>query len=212
MRTGTTPQGLRYAVRQNGRAVAFCALTIGCGTRNEEGYPAGIAHFIEHTLFRGTRRKSANVINGYLDKLGGELNAYTTKEEIVLHATVLKEDWKKAAGLLFELATEATFPKDEIETERGVVLDEIISYKDNPAEDVYDRFEGMLFEGTALETPILGTTASVKKIKADMLHRFVAEHFVPTNMVLSVVADIDEAQLEKQILKMSDHVFSQSNR
>ena len=212
MRTGTTPQGLRYAVRQNGRAVAFCALTIGCGTRNEEGYPAGIAHFIEHTLFRGTRRKSANVINGYLDKLGGELNAYTTKEEIVLHATVLKEDWKKAAGLLFELATEATFPKDEIETERGVVLDEIISYKDNPAEDVYDRFEGMLFEGTALETPILGTTASVKKIKADMLHRFVAEHFVPANMVLSVVADIDEAQLEKQIMKMSDHVFSQSNR
>ena len=212
MTTGTSPQGLRYAVRRSGRAVAFCALTIGCGTRDEKGYPAGIAHFVEHTMFRGTRRKSANVINGYLDKLGGELNAYTTKEEIVLHATVLKEDWKKAAGLLFELATEATFPKDEIETERGVVLDEIISYKDNPAEDVYDRFEGMLFEGTALETPILGTTASVKKIKADMLHRFVAEHFVPANMVLSVVADIDEAQLEKQIMKMSDHVFSQSNR
>ena len=208
MTTGTTPQGLRYAIRRSGRAVAFCALSIGCGTRDEEGYPAGIAHFVEHTMFRGTRRKSAAVINGYLDKLGGELNAYTTKEEIVLHATVLKEDWKKAARLLFELATEATFPAGEIETERGVVLDEIISYKDNPAEDVYDRFETLLFQGHPLETPILGTAASVKKIKPAMLHRFVAEHFVPSKMVLSVVADIDEALLEKDILKIASTVFS----
>jgi predicted Zn-dependent peptidase len=187
---------------------------MGCGTRDEKGYPAGIAHFVEHTMFRGTRRKSAAVINGYLDKLGGELNAYTTKEEIVLHATVLKEDWKKAAGLLFELATEATFPEAEIETERGVILDEIISYKDNPAEDVYDRFETLLFEGTPLETPILGTTASVKKIKADMLRRFVKENFVPSKMVLSVVADIDEAELEKQVLKMAERieVFSLANK
>ena len=214
MTTGTTPQGLRYAVRRSGRAVAFCALTMGCGTRDEKGYPAGIAHFVEHTMFRGTRRKSAAVINGYLDKLGGELNAYTTKEEIVLHATVLKEDWKKAAGLLFELATEATFPEAEIETERGVILDEIISYKDNPAEDVYDRFETLLFEGTPLETPILGTTASVKKIKADMLRRFVKENFIPSKMVFSVVADIDEAELEKQVLKMAEGIeaFSLANK
>ena len=164
MTTGTSPQGISYAVRRSGRAVAFCALTIGCGTRDEGSYPAGIAHFTEHTLFRGTRRKSAAVISGYLDKLGGELNAYTTKEEIVLHATVLKEDWKKAVRLLLELATEATFPEDEVETERGVVLDEIISYKDNPAEDVYDRFESLLFEGSPLSTPILGSCASVKKL------------------------------------------------
>lgn len=206
MTTGTTPQGLRYAVRRSGRAVAFCALTMGCGTRDEKGYPAGIAHFVEHTMFRGTRRKSAAVINGYLDKLGGELNAYTTKEEIVLHATVLKEDWKKAAGLLFELATEATFPETEIETERGVILDEIISYKDNPAEDVYDRFETLLFEGSPLETPILGKTASVKKIKADMLRRFVKENFIPSKMVFSVVADIDEKLLEKEVLKMAERL------
>lgn len=211
MTTGTSPQGLRYAVRRSGRAVAYCALSIGCGTRDEAGYPAGIAHFVEHTMFRGTFRKSAAVINGYLDKLGGELNAYTTKEEIVLHATVLKEDWKKAAGLLFELATEATFPENEIETERGVVLDEIISYKDNPAEDVYDRFETLLFEGSPLSTPILGTAASVKKIKAEMLRKFVKEKFIPEKMVLSVVADIEENVLEKDVLKMIEHVFSQSH-
>ena len=200
MTTGTSPQGLSYAVRRSGRAVAFCALTIGCGTRDEGSYPAGIAHFTEHTLFRGTRRKSASAIGSYLDKLGGELNAYTTKEEIVLHATVLKEDWKKAVKLLLELATEATFPADEVETERGVVLDEIISYKDNPSEDVYDRFESLLFEGSPLATPILGTCASVKKITPEMLRRFVAEKFVPSRMVLSVVADIDESVLEKNLL------------
>ena len=202
MTTGTSPQGFRYAVRRSGRAVAYCALSIGCGTRDEAGYPAGIAHFVEHTLFRGTRRKSAAVINGYLDRLGGELNAYTTKEEVVLHATVLKEDWQKAARLLLELATEATFPEAEIETERGVVLDEIISYKDNPAEDVYDRFETLLFEGSPLSTPILGTAASVRKITPDMLRRFVAEKFIPSRMVFSVVADIDEAVLEKDVLRL----------
>ena len=208
MRSGVSPEGLRYAVRQSGRAVAYCALSIGCGTRDEAGYPAGIAHFVEHTLFRGTRRKSAAVINGYLDKLGGELNAYTTKEEIVLHATVLKEDLGKAARLLFELATEATFPDREVETERGVVLDEIISYKDNPAEDVYDRFEGLLFAGSPLSTPILGTAASVKKITPEMLRLFVAERFTPDRMVLSIVADIDEAKLEKQVLKWFHAIFS----
>ena len=202
MRSGVSKEGVRYAVRRSGRSVAYCALTIGSGTRNEGKYPAGIAHFVEHTLFRGTRRKSAGVISSYLDRLGGELNAYTTKEEIVLHATVLKEDLGKAARLLFELATEATFPDKEIETERGVVLDEIISYKDNPAEDVYDRFEELLFAGHPLATPILGTQASVKKITPEMLRRFVREQFVPEKMVFTVVADIDEAKLEKQVLKL----------
>ena len=121
MKSGVSKEGIRYAVRQSGRSVAYCALTIGCGTRYEGRYPAGIAHFVEHTLFRGTSRKSAAVITGYLDRLGGELNAYTTKEEIVLHATVLKEDLGKAARLLFELATEATFARDASELCPGAV-------------------------------------------------------------------------------------------
>lgn len=211
MITGTSLQGLRYAVRQSGRAVAYCALTIGAGTRDEAPYPAGIAHFVEHNLFRGTRRKSAAVISSYLDRLGGELNAYTTKEEIVLHATVLKEDLPKASRLLFELATESTFPDSEIETERGVVLDEIISYKDNPAEDVYDRFESLLFEGSPLDRPILGTRATVKRITPEMLRRFVTEKFIPSRMVFTVVADIEEKKLEKQVLKLIDDVFPQGN-
>ena len=208
MRTGTAPCGLRYGVRRGGSAVGYCALSIRCGTRDENGFGSGIAHFVEHTIFRGTTNKSASVIAGYLDRLGGELNAYTTKEEIVLHATVLKEDLGKAARLLFELATEPTFPDDEIETERGVVLDEIISYKDNPAEDVYDKFEGMLFEGHPLGRPILGTTASVKKITPEDLRRFVRTFFTPDRMAFTVVAPIDEKVLEQRVLKLVAKLFS----
>lgn len=211
IRCGTAPSGVKYALRRSSGQVAWCALSIGAGTRDEAGFPAGIAHFTEHNIFRGTSRKSAKVISSYLDRLGGELNAFTTKEEIVLHATVLREDLPKAIGLLFELATDSVFPEDEIETERGVVLDEIISYKDNPAEDVYDKFESMLFEGHPLSTPILGTSASVKKIKPEMLRRFVKEKFIPSRMALSVVADTDLERLEKQILKSINNVFPQGN-
>ena len=207
MRNGTAPCGLRYAVRRSGSAVGYCALSIRCGTRDEAGFPNGIAHFTEHTMFRGTAHKSASVIGSYLDRLGGELNAYTTKEEIVIHATVLKEDLGKAARLLFELATEATFPDGEIETERGVVLDEIISYKDNPFEDVYDKFEGLLFEGHPLGQPILGTTASVKRIKPEDLRRFVKTFFIPERMAFTVVADIDEKVLEKRVLGLAEKLF-----
>ena len=209
MRSGTAPCGLRYGVRRGGSAVGYCALSIRCGTRDENGFGSGIAHFTEHTIFRGTERKSASVIAGYLDRLGGELNAYTTKEEIVLHATVLKEDLGKAARLLFELATEATFPDDEIETERGVVLDEIISYKDNPAEDVYDKFEGMLFEGHPLGRPILGTTASVRKIRPDDLRAFVKTFFTPDRMAFTVVADLDEKVMEKRVLRLVEKLFGE---
>ena len=207
MRSGTAPCGLRYGVRRGGSAVGYCALSLRSGTRDENGFGMGIAHFVEHTMFRGTKRKSASVIAGYLDRLGGELNAYTTKEEIVLHATVLKEDLGKAARLLFELATEATFPDGEIETERGVVLDEIISYKDNPAEDVYDKFEGMLFDGHPLGRPILGTTASVRKLKPDDLRAFVKTFFTPDRMAFTVVADIDEKVMEKRVLRLVEQLF-----
>ena len=208
MITGTEDCGLRYAVRKGGSSVGYCALSIRCGTRDEEGYHSGIAHFTEHTIFKGTAHKSAAVVNGYLDRLGGELNAFTTKEEIVLHATVLKEDLPKAAGLLFELATEATFPDREIETEKGVVIDEIQSYKDSPADEVYDRFEEMLYEGHPLGRPILGTPASVRRITPDELKRFVRQNFTPDRMAFTMMADLDEARMEKDIHKLAAHYFS----
>ena len=194
---------MQYAVKKRVSPVAYCALSIKCGTRDEAGFNGGIAHFVEHTIFKGTAKRSASVINGYLDKLGGELNAFTTKEEIVLHATVLKEDLSKAAALLLELATSATFPENEIKTEKGVVIDEIRSYKDSPSEDIYDKFEEMLFDGHPLSGNILGTAPSVRRIKRDELLKFVDEKFKPERMAFSIVADIDEKKMERDILKLA---------
>lgn len=210
MISGRADCGIRYAVKRSGSAVAYCSLGIACGTRYEQGFHSGIAHFTEHTLFKGTEHKSSSVINGYLDRLGGELNAYTTKEEIVLHATILKEDLSKASSLLMEIATEATFPNNEVNTERGVVIDEIKSYKDSPSEDVYDRFEEKLFRGHSLSMPILGTPQSVRATSAEELRRFYKEKFVPGSMVFTIVADIDEKRMEADLLRTFDKFFSGS--
>lgn len=208
MISGKADCGLQYAVRKSASAVGYCALSIKCGTRDEMGYHGGIAHFVEHTIFKGTLKKRASAINGYLERLGGELNAFTTKEEIVIHATVLKEDLPKAGALLFELATSATFPEREIEVEKGVVVDEIQSYKDTPYEDIYDRFEEMLFVGHPLHGNILGKPASVKKITREELLRFVKEKFTPDRMAFTVVADLDEAKMEKDVLKLVSKFFT----
>lgn len=210
MISGRADCGIRYAVKRSGSAVAYCSLGIACGTRYEQGFHSGIAHFTEHTLFKGTEHKSSSVINGYLDRLGGELNAYTTKEEIVLHATILKEDLSKASSLLMEIATKATFPDNEVNTERGVVIDEIKSYKDSPSEDVYDRFEEKLFRGHSLSMPILGTPQSVRATSAEELRRFYKEKFIPGSMVFTIVADIDEKRMEADLLRTFDKFFSGS--
>jgi len=207
MIVGTADCGLRYAVKRSGNAVGYCSLTIKCGTRDEGDFHSGIAHFTEHTIFKGTEHKSARVISGYLDKLGGELNAFTTKEEIVIHSTVLREDLGKAASLLLELATCPTFPEEEIAVEKGVVIDEIKSYKDSPADDVYDQFEESLFTGHPLGRSILGTPASVRKITGKELRRFTQERFTPENMALAIVADIDEKKMEDNVRKLIGKFF-----
>ena len=203
MKGGITPDGMLYAVKRSGSAVAYCSLSIRCGTRDEEGYHSGIAHFIEHTIFKGTAKRSASSINSCLDRLGGELNAFTTKEEIVLHATVLKEDAQKAVELLWELATSPVFPQKEIEKEKSVVIEEINSYKDSPADDVYDKFEEMLFLDHPLGRPILGTVASVKKITSEEMQRFARENFTPDRMAMTLVADLDEKKMEKYICSLT---------
>lgn len=204
---GKTRSGLKYAVKQSGSAAGYCSLGVKCGTRDEKGYHSGIAHFVEHTVFKGTVSKKASAINSYLDRLGGELNAFTTKEEIVFHATFLTEDLRKAAGLLFDLAENPTFPENEINTEKGVVIDEINSYKDSPSEEIYDRFEELLFEGHPLSAPILGTASSVRKISSEELKRFTKEKFVPGNMAFTIVANIPEKKLEKEVLKLDEKFF-----
>ena len=203
MITGYTPQGIGYAVRRAGSAVGYCALTLGCGTRDEGTFPSGIAHFTEHAIFKGTAHRSARSINSCLEVLGGELNAFTTKEETVIHATVLKEDLSKALRLLLELATEPSFPEDEIEIEKGVVIEEIQSYKDNPADDIYDCFEELFFRGHPLSGLILGTEESVQSITAEHLKVYSSKEFRPEKMVFSMVADLPEEKMVSMIQRVA---------
>ena len=208
MITGYSPEGIGYAVRRAGAAVGYCALSIGCGTRDEGDFPSGIAHFTEHAIFKGTAHRSAKSINSCLELLGGELNAFTTKEETVIHATVLKEDLSRALRLLVELAVEPSFPEDEIEIEKGVVVEEIQSYKDSPADDVYDCFEERLFCGHHLSRPILGTEASVQGITVEQLKAYSSGGFLPGRMVLSMVADLPEEKMVQMLLRAASRVGS----
>ncbi|MGN0191427.1 MAG: M16 family metallopeptidase, partial [Candidatus Cryptobacteroides sp.] len=212
----TTSGGLRYAVLKEGKRAAYCSLSINSGTRVENvlkiasrggRYPSGTAHFVEHALFKGTSRHSAQEINGYLERLGGELNAYTTKEEIVLHATVLSEDIRKAADLLFELATEPLFPEDEVQKEKTVILEEIASYKDSPAEDIYDRFESMLFEGHPLCGTILGSASSVRNLAPEQLGDYVREFFIPSLMAFTMVSPLEEEEMAEMVEALSGMYF-----
>lgn len=190
--------GLQIASQQSNSPVAYCALSIRSGTR-DEGSLSGLAHFTEHLLFKGTTQRNASSINNRLERLGGELNAYTTKEDTVLHATVLKEDLPKAIDLLVEMAFSSTFPEKEVEKERVVILDEINSYKDAPAEQIFDDFEETLFAGTSLATPVLGYAKSLKKIRREHIVEYVQRSFLPKKMSLTVMADYPEERIASWI-------------
>lgn len=208
MKIGTAAGSLRYAVLKSGGRVAYCALSISGGTSAEGSRPCGTAHFLEHTLFKGTDRHNASWVAGRLDQLGGELNAYTAKEEIVLHATVLKEDLRTALDLLLELATCPSFPQKEIDVERGVVIDEIRSGKDVPQDEIYDEFEELFFESHPLSRRILGTTSSVRSITREDLCSFVRDNFRPDRMAITVVSGQEEDYAEALILKLAQKYFS----
>ena len=208
MKIGTAAGSLRYAVLKSGGQVAYCALSISGGTSAEGSRPCGTAHFLEHTLFKGTDRHNASWVAGRLDQLGGELNAYTAKEEIVLHATVLKEDLRTALDLLLELATCPSFPQKEIDVERGVVIDEIRSGKDVPQDEIYDEFEELFFESHPLSRRILGTASSVRSITREDLCSFVRDNFRPDRMAITVVSGQEEDYAEALILKLAQKYFS----
>lgn len=185
----TEKETLRISLKRTSSPVAYCALSAKCGTRDEEPAYNGLAHFTEHMFFKGTAAKRATAINNTLERVGGELNAYTTKEETVLHATVLREDLPKAIGLLMEIAFTSTFPQKELEKEREVIYEEITSYKDIPADSIYEHFEQLLFDGHPLQMQILGEKKTLKKIDSAIMQEYNRRYFVPDNISFTVVAD-----------------------
>ncbi|MBQ7774213.1 MAG: insulinase family protein [Bacteroidales bacterium] len=195
---------LRFSFKHSASPVAYCALSTKCGTRDEAPAYNGLAHFTEHMFFKGTAKRRANSINNVLESVGGELNAYTTKEETVLHSTVLKEDLPKAIDLLMELAFTSVFPQKELEKERDVILEEIVSYKDVPADAIYEHFEQLLFEGHPLQMQILGEKKSLMKINSEVMKEYNSRNFIPSNMAFTIVADCPQAKAMSLIKKSAE--------
>ncbi len=207
----TLPNGLRVVHSYSRSEVAYCGLAVNTGSRDEDVNEHGIAHFVEHMLFKGTKKHTANFINNRLENVGGELNAFTTKEETTIHATILKNDLEKALELMAEMAFAPTFPEKEADKERPVIIDEINSYKDNPAEQIFDDFEERLFPHSTLGHPILGTAQSLKAISSKQLHAFTQKHYRPHNMVLSIVSKHRLPRIEQLVNKYFSEIKAGEN-
>jgi predicted Zn-dependent peptidase len=187
----TLKNGLRVLyVYQPESYVTHCGLLLRAGTRDELKGKEGLAHFIEHSLFKGTKkRKSFHILNR-LEVVGGELNAYTTKEETCLHASVMSNYFERAAELIADVAFHSVFPAKEIEKEKEVILDEIRAYQDTPYEQIFDDFEGQLFKGHTLGHPILGTESSLKSFVRKDLLDYVSKMYDPASMVFAVSTNL----------------------
>ena len=169
--------GIRLVNMWDNSPVAYCGFVVNAGTRDENPDEPGMAHFVEHMLFKGTeKRKSWHIINR-LDSVGGELNAYTTKEETYVYATVLSSDFEKAMELCSDVLFHSVFPNNEISKEVEVIIDEINSYKDSPAELIYDDFENFLFEGSSIGRNILGNSKSLRRYSSDDAKAFVNRNY-----------------------------------
>lgn len=183
------PNGIRGIHRQVKGSVAHCALIVGAGSRDELKSEYGLAHLAEHAFFKGTEHRKAWQVNCRLENLGGELNAFTTKEDTTIHATTLRGDFAKAAELIADIAFHATFPDREIEREKEVICDEINTYKDSPADLIYDTFEDMLFEGSELGHNILGRKSALMRYNGDSLRGFISRTHTTDQMVFSSIGN-----------------------
>ena len=161
--TTTLANGLRIIHTPSPTSVVYCGYAIDAGTRDEQEHETGLAHFVEHMLFKGTTRRRAWHILNRMENVGGDLNAFTNKEETVVYSAFLKKDFTRALELLTDIVFRSTFPQHEIDKERGVILEEIDSYEDNPSELIFDDFENLLFRGHSLGHNILGTPQHIKR-------------------------------------------------
>jgi predicted Zn-dependent peptidase len=199
----TLNNGIRLVHYRTDGMVAHCGLIIETGSRDETASEHGMAHFIEHMLFKGTLKHKTYYILTRLDEVGGELNAYTTKEETAIHASVLKDDFEKAVDMISDLAFNSVFPENEIEKEKDVIIEEINSWLDNPAELIFDDFEEMAFPGQPLGRNILGTPGTVKSFTRETVNRFISKNYDTQKMVFCSVGDISD----ENILKLFNKYF-----
>lgn len=193
--------GMRVVYLHDPAVVAHLGVTVLAGSRFEKENEVGLAHFLEHCIFKGTTNRRAFHILSRLDSVGGELNAYTTKEEIAIYGSFTKEHFNRTSELLADITFNSTFPEKEIQKEKAVVIDEINSYLDSPGDKIFDDFEAHLFQGSPLGNNILGTIESVQSFQREDLLNYVNRLFHPENMVISFVGDIPSKRVLSRLNK-----------
>jgi len=201
--TKTLDNGLRIIHLPSTSQVVWCGYEIAVGSRDEQPGEEGLAHFCEHMTFKGTERRSALQVINALERVGGELNAFTNKEDTVFYAAVTKEHFAKAVNLLTDIVFHSQYPQHEIDKEVEVICDEIESYNDSPAELIYDEFENLLFEGHPLGHNILGKAEQLRTFTTADALSFVHRHYRPDNAVFFVYGDVDFKRLVKLLEKFT---------
>lgn len=199
--TYTLPNGIKGIHRRTRSSVTHCALVINAGTRDEHKDEYGLAHFAEHAIFKGTKRRKAYQINCRLENRGGELNAYTTKEDTTIHATTLRSDFSKAVELIADVAFNSIFPERELAKEREVIVDEINTYKDSPADMIFDTFEDSIFVGSELGHNILGTKSALMRHTSESIKQFVTRTHTTDQMVFSSIGNMSVKSVQSVVSK-----------
>ncbi len=201
--THTLSNGIRLVHHRVASPVAHCGLLINTGSRDEKEHEQGMAHFIEYVIFKGTQKRKTYHILSRLDDVGGELNAYTSKEETAIYSSFLIQDFQRALELLHDITFHSVFPEKEIKKEKEVIMDEINSYKDNPAELIIDDFEELVFSNGPLGHNILGTAETIKAFNRYDLLNFIKNNYHTDQMVLCMVGDVGP----KRFLKDAEKYF-----
>lgn len=191
-----------------GTKIVHCAIMFDIGSRDETSEEVGLAHLWEHMAFKGTRKRSAYQVLTYLDALGGELNAFTTKEKICFHASVLDVHFDKAIDVLVDIAFNSIFPEKELEKEKKVVIEEISMYHDSPDDAIQDEFEALLFEGHAMGNNILGTVESINSFQREHFLQFISSNVATDRVVFSTTGDVSSEVAYRKVRSKLDNIPS----
>lgn len=213
--THTLPNGIRLVHMPVASPVAHCGILINTGSRDELLHQHGMAHFIEHVIFKGTGKRKAHHILSRMEDVGGEINAYTTKEETCVHTSFFNNYYDRAFELMADIVFNSIFPDKEINREREVIIDEINSYKDSPYEEIFDEFEEIVFNNNPLGRNILGTKESLLSYSREQLVDFYKNNYPVNEMVISSVSSVS---FKKIVASFNKHFYDiplkerQSNR
>lgn len=202
----TLPNGIRCIHRPVASHVSHIGLFINAGSRDELPHEHGMAHFIEHVFFKGTGRRKSFHILSRMDDVGGELNAYTSKEETVVHATFLNEHYSRALDLVSDIVFNASFPAKELEKEKTVILDEMNSYLDSPSDVAFDEFDALVFKDHPMGRTVLGTPDSLASFKPEGVRSFVDRNYHTDQMVFASVGSIRPEALRKMVDRYFGHI------